>query len=166
MKLRLFSLLLLAGCVKGVLPGSEAFEYTDSESFRASIPMRRTDVEKSSVAGEKTYLFRETRDGLHIRFRIREAKTKDDLFDPKYEPGFLGSCVCAVVRRGVVHAGDLAAREYVVTTDQAARTGYYRHIGTPKNVVAVEVSGPADQEARVQQIFQTLTQNLVILKQD
>ncbi len=166
MKLRLFCLLLLSACTRGVLPGNDSFEYTDNESFRASIPFARKDVQVSSDPDGKSHLFSETPDGLAVRFVVRDAKTKDDLFNPGYEPAFLGSCGCAVVRRGVVHAGGLAAREYVVTTDGGARAGYYRHIGAEKKIILIEVSGPADQEVRVQQIFQNLTQTVEILKRD
>jgi hypothetical protein len=149
-----------------VLPGNDSFEYTDNVSFRASIPFARKDIQVTESPSEKSHLLSETPDGLTVRFVVRDAKTKDDLFNPGYEQAFLSSCGCAVVRRGVVHTGGFAAREYVVTTDGGARAGYYRHIGAEKKIVLVEVSGPADQETRVQQIFQALTQSLEILKQD
>lgn len=166
MKLRLFCLLLLSACTRGVLPGNDSFEYTDGETFRVSIPFGKKGAHTGEETGGKSHTFQETPDGLTIRLIVRDAKTKDDLFSPGYEPAFLGSCGCAVVRRGVVHAGGLAAREYVVTTDGGARAGYYRHIGGEKKIILVEVSGPADQEARVQQIFQNLTQTLEILKRE
>ncbi len=74
MKLRLFCLLLLSACTRGVLPGNDSFEYTDNESFRASLPFARKDVQVSSDPDGKSHLFSETPDGLAVRFVVRDAQ--------------------------------------------------------------------------------------------
>lgn len=164
MKLRLLCLVFAAGCARGVVPGGESFEFTDGRTFKAVIPFARVEPEKTSGNAENSYSFRDTSSGIEIVFRVRDAKGKEALFQPAYEPEFLAKCGCAVLRRGVVHSGGFAARDYAVTLEGGAKRGYFRHIGMPENLLMIEAAGASDQDARIQQMFQSVSEGIVILE--
>jgi len=156
--------LLLAFCgSRTIVPGGESFSFSDSDNFSVTVPMRKVGAVKTEQDSTRTFEFREGQGDeptAVIRIRVLEVKSPDDLFAPSYESSFLGSCDCAVSKRGVIHVDDLAAREYVVSTRNSTWLGYQRHIAREKKIIVLEVNGPADQDVRLQSMFKTVTDSL------